>query len=242
MATLAAPSWAWQQGMIIPAYFDSDKHWTKIGAAVPRVNMVAVMNPNSGPDVAARGDYVARIKAARAAGVRVVGYVRTNYGKRPIAEVRSEVEQYYKWYVVSGIFFDEVRNDDPGLPYYAKCRRLARASDAKALVVMNPGTTVTRGYMLVADIVVTFEHDYDAYVKRDADPDWVRLYPASRFWHLIYAVPDVKSMRNAVRLGKKRNVGWLYVTPDTLPNPWDTLPDEPYWAAELSALPAPAVP
>ena len=202
--------------------------------------MMAVMNPNSGPGDAVRADYVAQIKVIKAQGVVVLGYVPTNYGKRPFTEVQSEVERYYKWYGVNGIFFDEVSNDDANLPYYVRCCRAARAAHPKAHLVINPGTPVTKGYMSVADIVVTFEGNYDTYVKREADPAWVKQFPAKRFWHLVYAAPDVAAMQNAVRLSKTRNAGWVYVTPDTLPNPWDTLPEDPYWSAELTALTAPA--
>jgi hypothetical protein len=45
-------------------------------------------------------------------------------------------------------------------------------------------------------------------------------------------------MKNAVSLSKQRNAGWVYVTPDTMPNPWDTLPEEPYWSQMLQAVEA----
>ncbi|MBC8140315.1 MAG: spherulation-specific family 4 protein [Armatimonadetes bacterium] len=251
LAAFSFPAWAQKsakptptakpvkQGMVVPAYFGPGELWTKMADATSDASIVAIMNPGSGPGSAARPDYVTQIKAAQAAGVSVIGYVHTSYGKRPIAEVQAEIKQYYQWYAVNGIFFDEVGNDDKTLAYYAKCQRIVRATDPKALVIINPGTPVTEGYMKVADIVVTFESGYDAYVKRAADPVWVSRYPAKRFWHLIYAAPDEKALQNAVRLSKQRNAGWLYVTPDTLPNPWDTLPEGAYWTAHLSGLAAP---
>lgn len=44
-------------------------------------------------------------------------------------------------------------------------------------------------------------------------------------------------MQQAMALSKVRRAGWVYVTPDDLPNPWDTLPSEAYWTAELDATP-----
>ena len=35
-------------------------------------------------------------------------------------------------------------------------------------------------------------------------------------------------------LSRQRNAGYVYVTPDDLPNPWDTLPSGSYWTHELS--------
>ncbi len=231
----AGPTWAQPQRMAIPSYFGPGALWTEIGAAAPRVGL-AVINPSSGPGETLRADYVAQVEATRARGVTVLGYVHTSYGKRPLAEIRSEIDRFNRWYKVDGIFFDEVTNDDAGLPYYLHCRAAARAGRPKAVVVINPGTPVTEGYMAAADVVLTFESDYGAYLKRVTDPAWVARYPARRFWHLVYAAPDTAAMHRAVLLSKKRNAGWVYVTPDTLPNPWDTLPGGPYWSGELDAL------
>ena len=41
-------------------------------------------------------------------------------------------------------------------------------------------------------------------------------------------------MTNTVLLAVQRNVGWIFVTHDVLPNPWDTLP--PYWDAEVGLI------
>jgi hypothetical protein len=43
-------------------------------------------------------------------------------------------------------------------------------------------------------------------------------------------------MQRAITLSKQRNAGWVYVTNDVLPNPWDTLPADPYWTKELDRI------
>ena len=68
----------------------------------------------------------------KAAGVRVLGYVHTSYGKRPIAEVQAEIDRYDKWYKPDGIFFDEVTTDASGLAYNPQCQKIARAGHPKA--------------------------------------------------------------------------------------------------------------
>ena len=231
----AAPSWAQTQRMASPSYFGPGPLWTKMGAAAPRVGL-AIINPNSGPGDAIRADYVAQVHATQAQGVRVLGYIHTSYGKRPLSEIQSEIEHFRRWYGVNGIFFDEVTNDDANLPYYQQCQAAVRSGQPAAVVVINPGTPVTEGYMGVADVVLTFESDYGAYLKRAADPAWVSKYPARRFYHLVYAVPTVAAMRIAARLSKQRRAGWVYLTPGNLPNPWDTLPVGAYWTGELAAL------
>ncbi len=235
LALAASPVLAQSQRMAIPSYFGPGPLWTKLGAATPRVGL-AIINPNSGPGDAIRPDYVAQVKATQARGVTVLGYVHTSYGKRPLTEIHSEIVRFRQWYGVNGIFFDEVTNDDAGLPYYLQCRAAARAGHPEAVVVINPGTPVTEGYMQAADVVLTFENDYSSYVKRAPDAPWVAHYPAARFLHLVYGAPDVGAMRKAVALGKQRHAGWMYVTPGTLPNPWNLLPDGAYWTGELAAL------
>ena len=236
LLTLAVcPTWAQAQKMAIPSYFNPGPLWSKMGTAAHGVGLV-VLNPNSGPGDAVQAGFAAQVKAMKARGIMVLGYVHTSYGKRNFQDVQTEIANYYSWYHVDGIFFDEVTNDDPSIPYYAQCRDAARDRHSKAIVAINPGTPVTEGYMKVADIVLTFESDYKAYVKRASDDAWVAKYPTKRFWHLVYATPDVAAMRNAVALSKKRHAGWLYVTPDDLPNPWDTLPSGSYWTGELAAL------
>jgi hypothetical protein len=232
---IVSPVRAQSQRMAIPSYFAPGPLWTKLEAASPGVGL-AIINPNSGPGDAVRADYVAQVKEAKAHGVTVLGYVHTSYGKRPLAEVQAEIEKFRQWYGVDGIFLDEVTNDDAHLPYYFQCHTLVQSGQPKAVVVINPGTPVTEGYMKTADIVLTFESDFAAYVKRDADPAWVAHYPAKRFFHLIYGAADEAALRQAVALSKKRNAGWVYVTPGGLPNPWNTLPEAGYWQSELKEL------
>jgi len=43
-------------------------------------------------------------------------------------------------------------------------------------------------------------------------------------------------MTQAIAWSKQRHAGWVYVTNDNLPNPWDTLPSDPYWSNELNAI------
>ena len=78
------------------------------------------------------------------------------------------------------------------------------------------------------DVVVIFEGAAAKYADW-SPPAWVSGYPATRFSHLIY---DTKtgSRRQVCAASRARNAGYLYVTNDVLPNPWDTLP--PYWSQE----------
>ncbi len=110
-----------------------------------------------------------------------------------------------------------------------------------SLTAINLGIQTNQCYLQAqaADVFVNFEGSYATYVNAyGSNPAWVDSAPASRFWHLVYATPDSAAMRHAICLSKQRNAGYVYVTNDVLPNPWDTLPAGPpadYWTAELQA-------
>ena len=102
-------------------------------------------------------------------------------------------------------------------------------------MILNPGTQTKECYADSANVIVNFEDTYDAYARKDGtgayeydktEPAWVHNYPPSLFWHLVHSAPDEAAMRNAVGLGKQRGAYYMYVTPDEMPNPWNTLPSD----------------
>ncbi len=228
------------RGIAVPSYFGPGPLWTRMEQACPGVGM-AIINPASGPGFARDPGYADQVKNSQSAGLTVLGYVHTGYSTRVASAVRADVDAYYLWYGVDGIFFDEASTERSyASSYYAALYDHVQAKIGKALTVLNPGTQTHECYMAVADTIVTFEGPYSTYAGRYPIPSWVGDYPAKRFWHLVYAAPGVRRMEKAVRLSVKRGAGWVYVTPYDLPNPWNSLPPGPYWRNELSAVEAAA--
>ena len=58
------------------------------------------------------------------------------------------------------------------------------------------------------------------------EPDWIRAYRASRFAHLVHAVPGPagSGLRRAVQAARARHVQSVFATTRTIPNPWVELP------------------
>jgi hypothetical protein len=227
-----------RQRLAIPTYFPPGPLWAALDAAGPVG--IAIVNPDSGPGEARSPAYATQIKESRSCGIRVIGYVDTDYAARPLADVYCDIARYITWYGVDGIFLDQVSANRASLPYYAAASAAIKAGDATALTVLNPGAAAPESFMTAADIVVTFEDTYDAYTKGYRAPRWMRRYPPERFWHLIHGVPTEKALRRTLSLSKRRRAGWLYATPATLPNPWSTLPPDSYWAEELATVSASA--
>jgi Spherulation-specific family 4 len=223
------------QSMAVPAYFYPGSYWTQMDQSSSRPQ-IAVMNPNSGPGYSPDPNYVSAIRAAQAAGITVVGYVYTNYGSRSLSAVESDVTGYYNWYGVNGIFFDQASTNCSYASYYAALNSFVKAKGGTARTILNPGTQTSQCYVSDADILLTFEGSDRTYVNSYSAPSWVTQYSASHFWHIVYATPSNSAMTQAVSLSKQRGAGYVYVTPDVLPNPYDTLPTGSYWSRELSTI------
>ena len=212
----------------MPAYFYPGVLWQQARSAQ---ESWVIANPNSGPGIANNQDYALTIAQSKVNGLRVIGYVSTGYASRPLSAVQDEIEKYYSWYGVDGIFLDEVATDIGHVAYYKTLAGNIRAH-ATGLVVLNPGTMPDEQYIALADTTVVFEGTARSYSSFVA-PAWVWNYPSSKFAHLIYQVSSA-SLKNVMNRSRNTNAGFFYATNDTSPNPWDTLPG--YWNTELKSI------
>lgn len=227
------------QQLAIPSYIYpcnnvTDCYWTQLLNAAPTVG-IAIINPNSGPGTVLDVNYRDQVLRARAQGVKILGYVHTTYGHRTLPTVKAEIDRYYTWYNVDGIFVDEASTNCWQRKYYISLNSFikARGGTDRGLVALNPGTHTNECYLTsqTGDIFVTFEGSFSSYLNWQIQ-GWEGSYPAQRFWHLVYDTTEAQ-MPQAVCLSKQRNVGYIYVTPDVLWNPWDTLPTGSYWNSLL---------
>lgn len=233
----------------VPAYWDPEPgpgwpgpEWARLLNGAPIVGMV-VINPDSGPGDSPDPAYSNLVQAARARGIKVLGYVYTTYGQRDPQLVRSDVERYYEWYEPDGIFLDEASTDcDLEREYYRPLYNWIKATYGAAQVVaLNPGTRTEECYVQASDVLLTFEEScvQDASANDCSNyrdwmlAGWEATYPADRFWHLVYNVP-ADYLPNVLAKARSSHVGWVYITSDGGANPWDTLPI--YWEQELALL------
>jgi spherulation-specific family 4 protein len=244
----AAPAGAaWgtnNQHQLVPAYMYPDwwntpNNWFRMCDAmnVSAGPSTAVMNPASGPGAAASPDYQRVIDYCHTRGQHVIGYVPTSYGARSAAAVTADIDAYYRMYpAIDGIFLDEMSNAPGTASYYRSLYARIKTKPGARDVVGNPGAPAATAWQLttpVADAVVIFEGPPNAY-QRWTPPGWAMGRVASQISNLVYAASQ-QSMSQVCALSKRRNAGYMYVTGDTLPNPWDTLPPSAYWSAEIAA-------
>ena len=191
-----------------------------------------IANPNNGPGTALNGDYAIAIARAQAAGVRVMGYVYTSYGQRSATAVKTDIARWKQFYGVNDIFLDETSDSTLQLAFYQDLANTVHTTSG-AKVMLNPGVNVPSGYAPIGDIINMFEGTPSAY-NSYIPPSWTANYPKSKVAHLIYGASSASSMTSALALSASRGAGYVYITNDTLPNPWDTLPS--YWTNEVAQI------
>jgi hypothetical protein len=224
--------------LFVPAYFypagEGGKDWDRLLAAADRVPIVAVVNPASGPGRAADPNYVKLLERARKTKIMLLGYVTTTYAKRPLADVKADVDQWLRLYSgLHGIFCDEQASAAKHLDYYLALRDYVRSKWGLTLVVSNPGAICDEGYFSreAADAICLFEGPKT--VETAELPDWTSKYSPDRLLVLSYKVPAAEAMRKCIRSTSKQ-AGCIYVTDAGGANPWDRLPT--YWNDEVALV------
>lgn len=94
------------------------------------------------------------INQCRRRGIIVIGYLATDWGKRPMQDLKDEMAAYARDFLITGFFLDEAATSMISLPYYTQLRNMI-----SGMVVLNPGTQVDHRYFSVADIIITRETD-----------------------------------------------------------------------------------
>ena len=225
--------------LLVPAYFypvgPGLRFWDRLIASSAKVPIVAIVNPASGPG---KGDpaYTRLLdRAKKQPGLTLVGYVSTRYAKRPLADVKADLDRWLRLYPqIRGFFLDEQASAVGQVDYYAALYLHARKTRKLRLLVSNPGTVCAKGYLArpATDVACLFEAP-----KGFGDflpPVWAKGYGAGHFAALAYQVKEAKQMREHVARARKKGLGYLYVTDGSGANPWDRLPA--YWDEQVSVV------
>jgi hypothetical protein len=220
---------------IYPQLINGRSNWSPLVEAAKKVPVVAIINPNSGPGGKPNTDYAQALKLLQQGGVKTIGYVATNYGKRSIEQVKADIDLYNNHFSVQGIFLDEGASDPTHLNHYAEIYRYIKSKKKLQQVVINPGNQIDEAYLSkpVADQAVVFENAGKEWPNYQPSA-YVKKYAPQRFALMLHNVPDRDKLKNYIDLAVQRNIGYLYITNDSDSNPWDSLPS--YWQAEVEMV------
>ncbi|HEU5396073.1 MAG TPA: spherulation-specific family 4 protein, partial [Verrucomicrobiae bacterium] len=229
LRVLSAP-----MGIVVPAYFYPPTDWDGLNFAAGRVSLVVIMNPANGPGTAVDPNYTAVVNSLHAAGGRVIGYVYSSYAGRSTNTVIADIDRFFSFYSIDGIFIDEMANDADTnhYNYYATLYQHIEAKGTNLFVMGNPGINTQEPYLATVDALLTFEAG-DGYSNYVADA-WVTNHLARDFCHVPYAVTNASTMTNFFNLAAARNAGWVYITDASGSNPYDRLPT--YWTNEVNYI------
>ncbi len=197
--------------------------WQAVAAAGPARVAAVVLNIADGPGDAPDNVFAAAAEEVRAAGIPLLGYSDTDYGRRPHAAVVADLLAYRQWYPTDGVYFDQVAAHTGALPHYRRLATAARAAGC-GTVVFGHGDHPEPGYAEIglADLLVTFEGDWEAYREMTL-PLWTGRHAAAHFCHLVYDVP-AEAAQEAIALMAARRAGIGCAVPGSGDNPWSTLP------------------
>jgi hypothetical protein len=220
-ATTQAQTSAAKPGIIIPLYIYPGATWDTVIStknAYPNVPIRAIINPNSGPGTTADSTYASKITQLRTANVSVLGYVYTSYGARTLSAVQADIDKYKTFYPnIDGIFLDEQSATAGQESYYATLTNYAK-SKGFSFTVGNPGTSsVSPTYLNSVDTVLIYENSGTPDLA--AFQSWTS-YPRQQLGMIPY---NVSSYPGSWVSSASVIAGWIYVTNDILPNPWDTV-------------------
>jgi len=236
------------QDELIPLYDDADaSDWTQACSTVNGSGggswIIADVDEGQGPGPAPVPAWASVIDNCYQDGrASVIGYVDTDYGQASIATIESQIKAWYSFYPgdIAGIFFDRVSDTIPGTTtsnqsFYRTLDSYVHTHEGNNdEVVLNYGANPGSGWMFSssnannADIVVTFESDYDTYTTW-TQAAWETRYPASDFAALIYNTGESTAPQPASACGSlaQQNIGYVYV------GTWyDVLP--PYFSSFLA--------
>jgi hypothetical protein len=220
-------------GTIVPLYsYPTDPSWKAIAQAKqqhPTVTVRAIINPDSGPGAAKDPEFMSGIAALEAAGVVVLAYVATTYGNKPAASAHVEIDSYTSFYPgINGIFFDEMSNTPGDEAYYQGLTQYAKGK-GYTHTVGNPGTDVPESFIGAVDTIFIYESA--GVPDLSMLPAYYAQHDKTNYGVIPYAVPALDA---AFLASARQHVGFIYLTDDDLPNPWDTLPA--YFPGLLAAL------
>jgi len=206
--------------LLVPLYVDPGSAWDElVTAANTGVKIIAIINPNSGPDTSgpdsSYNTYMAKLTDA---GVDMIGYVHTSYGDRATSDVTADIDVYASKYPnLKGIFLDEVSPSASDIPYYQTVYNHITSKSGYVNTIINPGTQPDQGYLAVSTNIVIFE-DVGSNLKNNF-ASWVTCAPSAaeksgykyRFSGIGYSI-NSGSMSSMLNTMKSSGMGLVYVT------------------------------
>jgi len=209
--------------VIVPLYVYPGSAWDElVAAAATGIKIIAIVNPNSGPDPnGPDSSYTTYMKKLAAAGIDLLGYVHTSYGGRSLTDVENDIHLYGTKYTglgLQGIFLDEASNSVSELAYYATLYKYILGNFGYSEVFINPGCVTVEEYLTVSTNIMIYENQASN-LSSTTLPDWVLCANTTtiksgwqyRFSGVAYGA-TLADMPSLISDFNSKGVGYVYIT------------------------------
>ena len=199
--------------ILIPLYSypvgEYSQEWEKLYNFNTSKNVFVIVNVDNGPSNGTDNNYAVTISKLKEKGFYVIGYVYSNYTKRDINLVKTDIDNWLQFYpgMLNGFFIDEVA--DHSYTYYAEIYNYIKYKNPKLYVVLNPGTVVDNSYWVISDKIVVFENSYNEFKKFNYS---FNSQKSSNVCIIVYDVPDKTSFDDVKSKGLSLNSSCQYIT------------------------------
>jgi hypothetical protein len=225
--------------LLVPTYIYPDdtgrKEWQRLYEAASKVEIIAIVNPSSGPGDERNLEYAAIFTEASKRGITLLGYVSTDYGKRPQPPIKNDIDTWIRFYPqIRGFFFDQQPRERQHAAQFTELRDYAKQKLRDALVITNPGVPCDDAYLAqaVSDVTCVFVN-FQGFDRFEL-PATLQAYDPSRFAAMAYNISGAEAMRTAVKDTIIKRIGYIYISDAKPPNPWGKLPV--YWETEVDVV------
>jgi len=213
-----------------PNWWDSQnynwKQLIELKNKYPHAEIIAIINPSNGHFSKSNSDFEHGIKDLHDANIKMVGYVYTSYGDRPVDEVKADIEAWQEFYQdlgINGIFFDEVATNKDKLEHYGQLSSIAKSRGFEN-IILNPGITTDQSYIDsgIATIVVSYENPHDKLLSNPPS-SYNKPSKSTDLSLLIYEMED-NSVNDLIQFAREHKFEYIYFTEDGADgNPWDSI-------------------
>jgi len=213
----------------VPAYFypthPGQGAWLQVeSAAVAFV----IMDPDNGPGIKIDPNYQQQIADTKQYGLKVFGYVTSNYAARNLSQVTGDIDTWYSFYSgLDGIFVDLVSSACANVSYYFAVK--THIQSYNGTVILNPGNVVPECFSNCSNILLTFENNANQYASWTSG-GWEYKYPILVYHVLHNAL--LSHLETYLQLAQQRNVSYIYITDGN--GQYSRLPT--FWANETAMV------
>lgn len=218
--------------VLLPIYIDPAQDitpWNQVIASSQNVPTTVVVNPVlGGIEGCQEATFASTLNSLQSNSVDTIGYIPTGYTATPIATVKANIDRYADCPGLDGVFFDEIKvATQAQANYYQEICSYAQTVFGNGKFVVNAGTNIeipiTNQFCNIALIFEFYQQnwlDFAVFGYQGASTD-----PATSI--MVHTNNGIDVMKDSVDLAYSRKIDYIFVTDDTVPNPWTTLGS--YW-------------